>query len=322
MIPVFNGANYLRQAIESALAQTYSQREVLIINDGSTDGGATEAIARGFGDAVRYISKTNGGVATALNEGIRQMRGEYFSWLSHDDVYYEHKLARQVECLATLAPTDVLYGDYDIIDRESTKTGTCVGPHPAPDPFRVAMIATYPVHGCTTLVHRNCFELAGMFDESLRTTQDNDMWFRLAGRFRMVHMPVPLIQSREHEQQGCRTISTRFSDADLLHIGFLKQVTTDELIRWSPEHSVACAYARLATALRDSKKFLAAAEFAGQLCRLAIRQESFRNRWRARLAWWRYRFSGSRAAGFGRRVKKGLGFRIGKVLGPRERTGP
>src|SRR5688500_7068290 len=97
VIPVYNGANYLAQAIDSALAQTYPDGEVVVVDDGSTDERATERIARGYGHRIRYIRKENGGVATALNAGIEAMTGDYFSWLSHDDMYLPDKVALQVE---------------------------------------------------------------------------------------------------------------------------------------------------------------------------------------------------------------------------------
>ena len=70
IIPVYNGSNYLKEAIESALAQTYDNVEVLVVNDGSNDGGATEQIALSYGERIRYFKKENGGVASALNVGI------------------------------------------------------------------------------------------------------------------------------------------------------------------------------------------------------------------------------------------------------------
>ena len=82
IIPVYNGSNFMREAIDSALAQTYPNIEILVINDGSTDN--TREIALSYGDKIRYFEKENGGVATALNLGIREMRGEYFSGLSHE----------------------------------------------------------------------------------------------------------------------------------------------------------------------------------------------------------------------------------------------
>ena len=84
IIPVYNGANYLREAIDSALAQTYSNFEVIVVNDGSNDGGETDRIATSYGEKIRYFRKENGGVASALNMGIKHMKGDYFSWLSHD----------------------------------------------------------------------------------------------------------------------------------------------------------------------------------------------------------------------------------------------
>ncbi|MDR1982842.1 MAG: glycosyltransferase family 2 protein [Holosporaceae bacterium] len=83
--PVYNGSNYMREAIDSALAQTYKNIEIIVVNDGSTDN--TEDIALSYGDKIRYFKKENGGVASALNLAIENMKGKYFSWLSHDDAY-------------------------------------------------------------------------------------------------------------------------------------------------------------------------------------------------------------------------------------------
>ena len=92
VIPVYNGSNYLREAIDSTLAQTYRNIEVIVVNDGSDDEGKTKTIARMYGDKIRYFSKVNGGVSSALNVGIKEMTGEYFSWLSHDDIYMPEKV--------------------------------------------------------------------------------------------------------------------------------------------------------------------------------------------------------------------------------------
>ena len=74
IIPVYNGSDYLKEAIESALAQTYSNIEILVVNDGSCDDGKTEEIALSYKDRIRYITKPNGGVSSALNLGIAQMK--------------------------------------------------------------------------------------------------------------------------------------------------------------------------------------------------------------------------------------------------------
>ena len=99
VIPVYNGSNYMREAIDSALAQTYSNIEIIVVNDGSNDGGATRDIALSYGDKIRYFEKENGGVSTALNLAIKNMRGQYFSWLSHDDVYLPEKVQTEIDAL-------------------------------------------------------------------------------------------------------------------------------------------------------------------------------------------------------------------------------
>ena len=99
IIPVYNGANYMRDAIDSALAQTYENIEVIVINDGSTDNGKTDKIARSYGDKIRYYNKKNGGVASAINYGLEKMTGDYFSWLSHDDRYLPNKVSDEISFL-------------------------------------------------------------------------------------------------------------------------------------------------------------------------------------------------------------------------------
>lgn len=96
IIPVYNGSNYLKESIDSALGQTYKNLEVIVVNDGSTDNGLTENIALSYGERIRYFNKENGGVATALNYGIEKMNGDWFSWLSHDDLYLPTKIESEI----------------------------------------------------------------------------------------------------------------------------------------------------------------------------------------------------------------------------------
>ena len=102
IIPVYNGAKYLEHAIECALSQTYQNIEILVVNDGSTDDGASENVAKKYADKIRYFHKENGGVSSALNLAIREMKGEWFSWLSHDDGYKAEKIEKQVNAINKL----------------------------------------------------------------------------------------------------------------------------------------------------------------------------------------------------------------------------
>ena len=116
IIPVYNGSNYVREAIDSALAQTYKNIEILVVNDGSTDEGATRDICLSYGDKITYYEKENGGVSTALNLGIEKMTGDYFSWLSHDDLYYPDKIEKQMKELEKYDENTILYSNEDLID--------------------------------------------------------------------------------------------------------------------------------------------------------------------------------------------------------------
>lgn len=220
VIPVYNGARYLAEAIDSALAQTYGNTEVVVVNDGSGDGGATEAVAKGYGERIRYVAKENGGVSTALNAGIQVSRGEYISWLSHDDAYPPDKLERQVAFLRGLGDRSgrtIPYGSVVYMDERSEVFGSYTLPEVPPEQLHQALMCRavfispfrrlrFGVNGCTTLIPRRAFDEAGPFDPSLRTTQDYDMWFRLNERYDFVQMDGFLLRSRVHPEQGTRVL--------------------------------------------------------------------------------------------------------------------
>ena len=185
IIPVYNGSNYLECAIHCALNQTYENIEVLVVNDGSADGGATEKIAGSFGDRIRYFSKPNGGVSSALNYGIREMTGDYFSWLSHDDAYAPTKVADAVELLRSAGnEKTIAYTCGHYIDKEGKTLKQF--PHNLEQGRRYsgAEMAAFSVrngtlNGCGMLIPRAAFEEFGGFDESLRYSQDTLMWLTL-----------------------------------------------------------------------------------------------------------------------------------------------
>jgi glycosyltransferase involved in cell wall biosynthesis len=232
VIPVYNGSNYLREAIDSALGQTYRNCEVIVVNDGSSDGGATREIALSYGSKIRCFEKENGGVSSALNLGIREMKGDYFSWLSHDDIYYPVKIERQMDLLRNMDNRlAILYGDYDRIDQTSKPIGKTVKTYAPPERMRLALINDSPVNGCTTLIPRICFDRVGIFREDLRTTQDYDMWFRLAAEFPFIHVPHPLFMSRHHPEQGTFTLSKHYAERLELFRSYLDQLSPVEIAR-------------------------------------------------------------------------------------------
>ena len=126
IIPVYNGSNYVNLAIDSALRQTYKNIEIIVINDGSKDN--TLKIINSYKDKVKVIDKENGGVSTALNLGIKNMTGDYFSWLSHDDLYYPEKIEREVNYLIEnnlVGTKTILYSNFDYNDKWGNHIYTC-----------------------------------------------------------------------------------------------------------------------------------------------------------------------------------------------------
>lgn len=206
VIPVYNGSNYLREAIESALAQTYSPIEVIVVNDGSDDNGRSRSLAQEYGNRIRYVEKENGGVSSALNTGITLMRGEYFSWLSHDDIYPLTKVEEQIKFLWNRSEFSCTYGDIEYIDSLSRPVSTLRYHHSNPALFPSYLI-TDGLHGCSALIHRHCFDEVGGFREDLRVVQDHDMWLRIGTAFPFVHEPVVRVYARTHADQGSRNLS-------------------------------------------------------------------------------------------------------------------
>jgi glycosyltransferase involved in cell wall biosynthesis len=210
IIPVFNGANFLERAIASALAQTYRHIEVLVVNDGSTDDGATRTVAERFGEQIRYFEKPNGGVASALNMAISRMNGDYVAWLSHDDEFRPDKLDKQIHLIEGVKDRQnvVLFGGFQI---ENLVTGTTsLSPLFSSQEMGTGglyrwlrAIFSSRLHGCTTLIPKALFDRFGLFDERLRTTQDYDFFCRLLrGGVQFLFQEEHLILTRHHKEQG------------------------------------------------------------------------------------------------------------------------
>lgn len=258
VIPVYNGATYLEEAINSALRQTYKNIEVIVINDGSTDSGETESVALSFGDRIRYFSKPNGGVASALNRGVQEMRGQYFSWLSHDDLYLPEKVQTQVEMLKGFPQDTICYSDF-IARFEDTGRETEIRLDPGPSgQFRYFITAKNALHGCTLLIPRAAFDQHGLFREDLKTTQDYECWFRMARTFNFVHLAKPLVVGRQHTGQGSvrmRTLARK--ECNALFSRFVKDLLPDELSRGDADNTGE-AYLVLARSFRTRGFFQAA----------------------------------------------------------------
>lgn len=241
IMPVYNGSNYLKYAIDSALNQTYKNIEIIVVNDGSNDDGKTEAIAKSYGKKIRYLSKQNGGVSSALNEGIRNMKGEYFAWLSHDDIYYENHIEKNVEFLRYCDGQDIIpFSCFDIIDSEgkvNIESTISAGLH-AYD-FKTSVNTKYDcilkgeVNGGNVLIPKKAFDEFGGFEEGNRISQEKDMWARLLKKYKFINIPIITYSLRLHEKQVTSTTSNIIEETQKKIIEIIEGISEEEMINES-----------------------------------------------------------------------------------------
>lgn len=231
VIPVYNGSNFLGEAIDSALAQTYKNIEIIVVNDGSNDNGATEKISKKYGDKIRYFKKENGGVATALNLGIKKMTGEYFSWLSHDDKYKPEKISKQVDYLSSVKDKKViLYSNFDLINSKSDFISRCTLDHQMLDEIPAYSLLRGAINGVTLLIPKSAFEEYGEFDPALRCTQDYDMWHRMKATYKFIHIENVLTMTRIHPDQDTVANPAAVTEGDVLWVRMIKDLSKTEKI--------------------------------------------------------------------------------------------
>ncbi len=270
IIPVYNGSNYMCEAIDSALGQTYPNIEVIVVNDGSTDNGMTDAIARSYGNKIRYFEKENGGVATALNLGIEKMEGEYFAWLSHDDIYDSNKITYDIEIINKLEDkTTFLVGGYTVINEFGKRIYdvNMLNQFSQEELSRpLFVVCRGGINGCTTLIHKSHFERAGVFNITLSTTQDYDLWFRLLRGQKLYYYNACNVKSRAHDEQGSKRTSTHTTECNQLWIRIMSSITNEE--RKQIDGSAFLFYVNTAKFLQNSTDYGEAIDFAKKQAKL------------------------------------------------------
>jgi glycosyltransferase involved in cell wall biosynthesis len=187
IIPAYNAAKYLPVAIESVMAQSFEDWRILLVDDGSTDNTA-EIVApyiERLGTKLKYIYQPNGGLPTARNTAIRNSSSEFLALLDADDVWLPNRLAESMRCFEGRPQVGLTYGFFTWIGPKGELLGTFdeiqrhgegrIAPH----------IYTRSVYlPCPTITfRRRCVDDVGLFDETLRATEDRDMWFRIALRY-------------------------------------------------------------------------------------------------------------------------------------------
>lgn len=228
VIPVYNGANYLKEAIDSALSQTYKNIEIIVVNDGSNDGGKTEEIVTSYGDKLRYFFKKNGGVSTALNMGIREMTGEWFAWLSHDDFFSPDRIEEDMKVILADPTVFVVFCKKRAIINSQ---GKVLKRYEYPfaevsQPWET--LVQRNIHMCTMTINRSCFIKTGLFNESNKIMQDVEMTLLLAKQYRFCSNNKSVVYLREHRERGTYGQKNRIRESRLALSEFLSKNFTFE----------------------------------------------------------------------------------------------
>ncbi|MGF1539703.1 MAG: glycosyltransferase family 2 protein [Pleurocapsa sp.] len=196
VVPAYNVANYIKDALVSLENQSFQDFEVLVVNDGSTDN--TAEIVQSFTSRDRrfqLLQKPNGGLSSARNYGIRHARGEYIALLDGDDLYGEDKLATHVKILATSPQVGLVYSASRTIRDDGSPTFISLSGKPIKsDPLASLLCKNFIGHGSNAVFRRCIFDQIGGFDESLRSCEDIDYWLRIAATRRWKFHRVSSIQ--------------------------------------------------------------------------------------------------------------------------------
>jgi glycosyltransferase involved in cell wall biosynthesis len=205
IIPTYNQASYLPEAIRSVLGQTFQDFEIIVVNDGSTDNTSQEMV--NFSDPrIRYFSQENRGPSAARNTGILASVGEYIAFLDSDDVWLPRKLELQVELLDSKPEAALVYSDACLFDdRTGAVTGKFLdGKRVFSGKVLKHLLSVQFIKTSTVVVRRGVFETVGRFDESMREVQDREMWLRIAHQFNIEGTDIPLVMVRAHETNVSR----------------------------------------------------------------------------------------------------------------------
>lgn len=196
ILPAYNGERFIAAAIDSVLAQTYGDYEIIVVNDGSKDRTA-EILSR-YDKKIKVISQENGGIAKARNVAIENSEGEYLAFLDQDDIWLPGKLELQTALMEKDRKIGMAYTDVYIIGDNNAELSSFKLRKPrrgmiAEDLFLNNFIATSSV-----MTRRECFDRVGLFDQELSPCLDYDRWLNIAALYKIDYVDAPLVKFRDH----------------------------------------------------------------------------------------------------------------------------
>ena len=196
IIPAYNAMAFLPETLESVMKQTFTDFEVLIVNDGSSDH-IVEWANQVTDPRVKLISQENQRVSAARNTGIAHAQGEYIAFLDADDLWEPTKLEKQVHCLDDKPEVGLVYTWTLLVDEQNNPTGRIFASHLEGKVWDKIIQNDVMSSGSCAMVRRCCFETVGVFDRNLAYAPDRDMWVRIAYRYPFAVVKEPLLRYRQ-----------------------------------------------------------------------------------------------------------------------------
>ena len=211
IVPAYNAARYLPDALKSVLRQAYQDWEVILVDDGSTDNTreVVSSFIPQFGSRLNYIYQANKGLPAARNTAIRNARGKYLALLDADDVWLEHRLELTVARLDEDPEIGIAHGHVMRIGPNGETLGVPARPPARYLSGRIARdiyLRRAHILCPTATFRRNCVDVVGYFDETMRASEDRDMWFRIAERYTVAYIPEIIAQYRSSPSSMSRDL--------------------------------------------------------------------------------------------------------------------
>ena len=233
VIPTWNREDLLPRALTSVARQTRPPEEVLVVDDGSTDG--TEGMIRRQFPGVRYLRQENRGVAAARNRGIEVARGDWLAFLDSDDEWLPEKLARQLDALRE-RPEFLLCHTNEVWIRRGKRVNAMKKHAKSGGYIFNECLPLCVISPSSVLAHRNLFERVGLFDEALPACEDYDLWLRVTASHPVLYLEEPLIKKYGgHADQ----LSRRYWGMDRFRIRALEKVIENEALSSEARRAVA-----------------------------------------------------------------------------------
>ncbi|MCL4551930.1 MAG: glycosyltransferase [Candidatus Marsarchaeota archaeon] len=220
IIPAYNCQRFIEETIESVFSQTYSDYEIIVVDDGSSDN--TKDILQRYSDRVTYVYQENGGVSAARNRALALSRGEFIAFLDHDDLWIPEKLERQVSVLDSSPSAGLVYSDCYYIDANGSIIGKYTDYIEAfrGNVFRQLFICDF-IPFLTVLARRSAIDAVGYFKVGWAIAEDYDLLLRIARAYPVEYLSLPLAKYRKHSGNMSRDVDRFLEESFMLVENFL-----------------------------------------------------------------------------------------------------